>query len=255
MLEQQSILISSLASATQQNRGHQNDHLMPLLEGQQVVLEKLTIVESTQSEVTDLLSRFEEQQSDTVGELQSQIQAMHADRDGQADRVHHLELALAESAHDQASLRKEAGECRDNLEMVKSRNAALETHLQSLIKEKANTAREYEEDQTTRQREHMLYHQMEIDLQAKEEELTNEKGRNKTLAGTILSQSSELAELGRSTSKFHETLVDRLSRIEEGVQGSSDHSGEVSRLQKRNELLQEEVDSLKEKVRQSRNVH
>jgi hypothetical protein len=248
MLEQQSTLISSLANATQQNRGHQNDHLIPLLEGQQAVLEKLTTIESTQTEVTDRLAQFDNRQSEVVGELRSQIEKISAEKNEQADRIHQLELELLESRHAQKITEKEAGEDRDKLEIAQSRNAALEQHLQSLIKEKQNLAREIEEDQKTRHEQTSRVEQAQADLDARQEGLLAEKRKNETLSESLRSQSSELAELRHSTSRFQETLVDRLSRIEEGVQGSSDHSAELAKLRAQNERLQEEVDSLKEQV-------
>jgi chromosome segregation ATPase len=248
MLEQQSTLISSLANATQQNRGHQNDHLIPLLEGQQAVLEKLTTVESTQVEVTDRLTQFDNQQSEVVGELRSQIEEITAEKNELADRAHQLEIEVLESRHARENVQKEAGEDRDKLEIAQSRNAALEQHLQALIKEKQSLAREIEEDQKTRQEEALRYEKAQVDFNAKQDELLAEKRRNETLAEVIRSQSSELAELRHSTSRFQETLVDRLSRIEEGVQGSSDHSAELAKWRAQNERLQQEVDSLKEQV-------
>jgi chromosome segregation ATPase len=248
MLEQQSTLISSLANATQQNRGHQHDHLIPLLEGQQSVLEKLTTVESTQAEVTDRLAQFDDQQSEVVGELRLQIEEITAENSELADRVHQLELELLESRHTQEITEKEAGEDRDKLEIAQSRNAALEQHLQTLIKEKQCLVREIEEDQKTRQDQTSQYEKAQADLDGKHEELIAEKGKNETLSESFRSQSSELAELRHSTSRFQETLVDRLSRIEEGVQGSSDHSAELAKLRAQNEQLQEEVNSLKEQV-------
>jgi chromosome segregation ATPase len=248
MLEQQSILISSLANATQQNRGHQNDNLIPILEGQQAVLEKLTTVESTQTEVTDRLAQFDDQQSEYIAELRSQIEEITAEKSELADRVHQLDIELLESRHAQETIEKEAGEDRDELEMAQSRNAALEQHLQSLIKEKQSLAREIVEDQKTRQEQTSRFQKAQADLDRKQEELLTEKQRNEILVETIRSQTSELAELRRSTSSFQETLVNRLSRIEEGVQGSSDHSSELAQLQCRNERLQAQVDGLKEQV-------
>jgi hypothetical protein len=248
MLEQQSTLISSLANATQQNRGHQNDHLIPLLEGQQAVLEKLTTVENAQAEVADRLAQFDYQQSEVVAELRFQIEETTAEKIEQADRVHQLEIELLESRHAQETTQKEAGENRDKLEMAQSRNAALEQHLQTLIKEKQCLVREIEEDQKLRQAQTSRFEQAQADLNAKQEELLVEKRRKEILAEVIQSQTSELAELRHSTSRFQETLVDRLSRIEEGVQGSSDHSAELAKLRAQNERLQEEVDSLKEQV-------
>jgi len=58
---------------------------MPLLEGQQAVLEKLTTVESTQTEVTDRLAQFDYQQSEVVGELRLQIEEKSAEKREQAD--------------------------------------------------------------------------------------------------------------------------------------------------------------------------
>jgi hypothetical protein len=248
MLEQQSTLISSLANATQQNRGHQNDHLIPLLEGQQAVLEKLTTVESAQAEGTDRLAQFDDQQSEVVAELRFQIEETTAEKNEQADRVHRLEIELLESRHAQETTEKEAGEDRDKLEMAQSRNAALEQHLQTLIKEKQSLTREIEEDQKVRHEQTSRVEQAQADLDAKQEDLAAEKRRNETLSESFRSQTSELAELRHSTSRFQETLVDRLSRIEEGVQGSSDHSGELAKLQARNERLQEEANHLKEQV-------
>jgi chromosome segregation ATPase len=248
MLEQQSTLISSLANATQQNRGHQNDHLIPLLEGQQAVLEKLTTVESTQTEVADRLARFDDQQSEVVAELRQQVEGINAEKNEQADRIHQLEIELLESRHVQETTQKEAGEDQDKLEIAQSRNAALEQHLQTLIKEKQNLAREIEEDQKTRHEQTSRVEQAQADLDAKQEELLAEKRKNERLSESLRSQSSELVELRHSTSRFQETLVDRLSRIEEGVQGSSDHSAEFAKLRAQNEQLQEEVDRLKEQV-------
>ena len=248
MLEQQSTLISSLANATQQNRGHQNDHLIPLLEGQQAVLDKLTTVESTQVEVTDRLAQFDDQQSEVVAELRLQIEDLTVEKSELADRVHRLQLELLGSRHAQEATLKQAGEDRNRLGIAQSRNTALEQHLQALIKEKQSLAREIEEDQKTRQDQTSRIEQAQADLDAKQEELLVEKRRNETLSESIRSQISELAELRHSTSRFQETLVDRLSRIEEGVQGSSDHSGELAKLQARNERLQEKVDRLMEQV-------
>jgi len=249
MLEQQSTLISSLANATQQNRGHQNDHLIPLLEGQQAVLDKLTTIETTQTEVTDRLAQFDDQQSEVVGELRSQIEEITAEKNGLAYRVHQLDIELLDSRHAQEATQKQAGEDRDKLGIAQSRNGSLEQHSRTLIKEKQNLAREIEEHQKIRQDQTSRIEQAQADLDAKQEELLVEKRRNETLSESIRSQTSELAELRHSTSRFQETLVDRLSRIEEGVQGNTDLSGELAKMQTRNERLQEEVDSLKEQVR------
>jgi DNA repair exonuclease SbcCD ATPase subunit len=248
MLEQQSTLISSLANVTQQNRGHQNDHLIPLLEGQQAVLDKLSTVEGAQSEVTDLLVRFDEQQSEVVGDLRSELAEIKAEKAELVERLHRLEVELLETRQETARSEKETSEIRDRLDMAQNRNAALELHLQTLIKDKDSVAREYEQDQKTRERDQLSHKKTLVDLHAKAEELIGEKRRNEVLAETIRSQSSELVELRRSTSKFHETLVDRLSRIEEGVQGSTVNSAEYVKLQDRNEHLQGEIDKLKAKV-------
>jgi len=248
MLEQQSTLISALANATQQHRGHQNDHLIPLLEGQQAVLEKLSTVESTQVEVTDRLAQFDAQQSDVVRELRLQIEDLTVEKSELAGRVHQLDIELLDSRHAQENIGKEAAEDRDKLEIAQSRIGALEQHSQTLIKEKQNMAREIEEHQKTRQDQTSRIEQAQADRVAKQEELLVEKRRNETLSESIRSQASELAELRYSTSRFQDTLVDRLSRIEEGVQGNLDNSGELAKLQARNERLQEEVDSLKKQV-------
>ena len=248
MLEHQSTLISSLANTTQRNRGHQKGHLIPLLEGQQAVLEKLTTVESTQTEVTDRLAQFNDQQSEVVGELRLQIEEITAGNDKLANRVHLLDIELLESRHAQEITQKEAGGDRDKLEIAQSRNAALEQHLQTLIKEKQCLVQEIEEDQKSRQEQTSRFELAQADLDAKQKELVAENRRNETLSEVIQSQASELAEQRHSTSRFHETLVDRLSRIEEGAQGSSDHSAELAKLQARNERLQEVVDSAKEQV-------
>jgi chromosome segregation ATPase len=248
MLEQQSTLISSLANVTQQNRGHQNDHLIPLLEGQQTVLDKLSTVEEAHSEVTDLLARFDEQLSEVVGDLRSELAEIKAEKAELAERLHRLEVELLETRQEIAQNEEETSKIRDKFDMAHSRNAALELHLQTLIKDKDSVAREYEQDQKTREREQLLHKKTLVDLHAKSEELIGEKRRNEVLAETIRSQPSELVELRRSTSKFHETLVDRLSRIEEGVQGSTVNSAEYVKLQDRNERLLEEINRLKEKV-------
>jgi len=252
MLEQQSILISSLANATQQNRGHQNDHLIPLLEGQQVVLEKLTTVESGQAEVTDRFAQFDEQNSKVVGELRSQIEELTAEKSEMADRIHDLQLELLQSRHAQETAEKVAGEDRDKLQIAQSRIAALEQHLQSMIKENQSLNREIEEDEKSRRDQMLQLENAHEQLGSKDGELLAEKRRNETLAETIRSQTSELAELRHSTSSFQEMLVDRLSRIEEGVQSGSEHSGELAKMRARNDRLQEEVDSLKEQVSENR---
>jgi len=248
MLEQQSILISSLANATQQNRGHQNDHLIPLLEGQQAVLEKLTTVESAQAEVTDRFAQFDEQNSEVVGELRSQIEELTAEKSEMADRINGLQLELLQSRHAQETAEKVAGEDRDKLEIAQSRTAALEQHLQSMIKENQSLTREVEEDEKSRQDQTSRLENAHEQLGSKDEELVAEKRRNESLAETIRSQSSELVELRQSNSGFQEMLVDRLSRIEEGVQGGSEHTGELAKMRARNDRLQEELDSLKELV-------
>lgn len=159
-----------------------------------------------------------------------------------------MQLEVLESRQAQKNVEKEAGEDRDKLEIAQSRNAALEQHLQTLIKEKQCLVLEIEEDQKSRQEQTSRFELAQADLDAKQKELVAENRRNETLAEVIQSQASELAELRQSTSRFQETLLDRLSRIEEGVQGSSDHSAELAKLQARNERLQEALDSLKKQV-------
>jgi len=248
MLEQQSILISSLANATQQNRGHQNDHLIPLLEGQQAVLEKLTTVESGQAEVTDRFAQFDEQNSEVVGELRSQIEELTAEKIETANRMHDLQIELLQSRHAQETAERVAGEDRDKLQIAQSRTAALEQHLQSMITENQSLTREIEEDKNSRQDQTSRLENVHEQLGSKDGELVAEKRRNETLAETIRSQTSELVELRQSTSGFQEMLVDRLSRIEEGVQSGSEHFGELAQMRARKDRLQEEVDSLKEQV-------
>jgi len=248
MLEQQSILLSSLASITQQNRGHQNDHLIPLLEGQQAVLDKISTVENSRSQVSDLLRRLEQQQGKAIIDLQSQLAGVITQKKDLASQVHLLQSKISESEHVEEAIRNEAGATRDKFNVAQSRNAALELHLQSLIKEKQSTARETEEDQATRQRQQALYETTSADLEAKHQDLIVERLRNETFAETIRLQTAELVELRQSISAFQDALVDRLSRIEEGVQASTFGSEEYIRLQNRNEQLQGEVDRLKEQV-------
>jgi len=248
MLEQQSILLSSLASITQQNREHQNHHLIPFLEGQQAVLDKISTVENRRSQVSDLLERLEQQQGKAIIDLQSQLASSIMQKEELASQVHRLQLKISESEHVEQAIRNEAGETRDRFNVAQSRNAALELHLQSLIKEKQSTARETEEDQATRQRQQALYEKTSADLEAKHQDLIVERLRNETFAETIRLQTVELIGLRQSTSAFQDALVYRLSRIEEGVQGSASGSEEYIRLQNRNEQLQGEVDSVKEQV-------
>ena len=248
MLEQQSILITSLVNATQQNRGHQNDHLIPLLAGQQAVLEKLTTVESGQAEVTDHFAQFDEQNSEVVRELRSQIEELTAEKNETANRMHDLQLELLQSRHAQETAEKVAGEDRDKLEIAQSRIAALEQHSQTLIKEKQSLTRYIEEDHKSRQDRTLQLENAQQELNSKDEVLVAEKRRNESLVETIRSQTSELVELRQSTSRFQETLVVRLSRIEEGAQGGADQTGELAKMRARNDRLQEEVDSLKEQV-------
>jgi len=248
MLEQQSILISSLANATQQNRGHQNDHLIPLLEGHQAVLEKLTTVESGQADFTNRLAQFNDQQSEVIRELRPRVEEITAEKSEMADRMHDLQLEVLQSRHAQETAERVAEEDRDKVEIAQSRMATLEQHSQTLIKEKQSLTRDLEEDQKSRQDQLLQLDNAQQELHSKQEELTAEKLRNESLAETIRSQSSELVELRQSTSRFQEMLVDRLSRIEEGVQGGADDTGELAKMRARNDRLQEEVDSLKEQV-------
>lgn len=252
MLEQQSILISSLANATQQNRSHQSDHLIPLLEGQQAVLEKLTTVESAQAEVTDRLAQLDDQQSEVIRELRLRIEEITAEKNEMTDRTHTLQLELLQSRHAQETAEKVAGEDRDKFQIAQSRTAALEQHLQSMIKENQSLTRGIEEDKKSRQDQTSRLENAHERLGSKDEELVAEKRRNEILLETSRSQTSELAELRHSTSSFQEMLVDRLSRIEEEVQGRSDHTGELAKMRARNDRLQEEVDSLKEQVSENR---
>lgn len=248
MIEQQSILISSLANATQQNKAHQHDHLVPLLEGQQAVLDKLSTLQSAQSEITGVLARFEQHQSDVVGDLRSELAQMVAKKEEQLEEIHRLETELLETRQAQVNAENGGIETRRSFEAALSRITTLQSDLQVVQEEKQSLSGEVQSMTIAHQRQASMSKRQQVELETKQADLVAEKHRNETLAETIRLQSSELAELRRSTSKFQETLVDRLSRIEEGVQQSTVGSADYVVLQQQNQRLQGEIDGLEEIV-------
>jgi len=248
MIEQQSILISSLANATQQNKGHQNDHLVPILEGQQAVLNKLSTLEGAQSEAAEVLARFDRQQSDVVEDLRSELSKSVAEKEEQLKTMHRLEIELLETRQAQVNAENGGMETRRSFEAALSRITTLQSDLQVVQTERQSLSGEVQSMTIAHQRQASMSKKHQVELETKQAELVAEKRRNETLAETIRLQSSELAELRRSTSKFQDTLVDRLSRIEEGVQQSTVGSADYVVLQQQNQRLQGEIDGLKEIV-------
>jgi chromosome segregation ATPase len=248
MLEQQSTLISSLVNVIQQNRGHQHDHFVPLLEGNQAVLDKLSSLEGTQSEVTDVLARFDQFQSDVVGDLRSELEKVTTERDEQKDEKHRLQLELMQARQALANAEIEVTDSRRSFEAALSRITTLQSDLHAAQAEKQALSDELQSIASAQQRQAQSSKKHQTDLETKQQELADEKRRNETLAETVRLQSSELAELRQSTTKFQETLVDRLSRIEEGVQQSTVGSGDYIVLQTENLRLQGEIDDLKKMV-------
>jgi hypothetical protein len=89
-----------------------------------------------------------------------------------------------------------------------------------------------------------------------ERDLAQEKKRNESLATSFELQAFELLEIRKSTTKLETSLVDRLSRIEEGVQqgGSQPSEDTHSKLEMEKHIAQRdklraEVDTLRQKVR------
>jgi chromosome segregation ATPase len=245
MLEQQSTLISSLANVIQQNRGHQHDHFVPILEGQQAVLDKLSSLQGTQSEVTDVVARFDQLQSDVVEDLRSELVKVTTERDEHKAENHRLDLELLEARQALASAERETMESRRSFEAALSRKTTLQSDLHAAQAEKQSLSVELQSISSAQQRQAQISKKHQTDLETKQQELSDEKRRNESLAETIRLQSSELAEVRQSTSKFQETLIDRLSRIEEGVQQSTVGLGDRVVLQKENQRSQGEVDDLK----------
>lgn len=248
MLEQQSILISSLANATQQNKGHQNDHLVPLLEGQQAVLDKLSTLQSAQSEFKGVLARIDQHESDVVGALRSELAQMVVQKQEQMEEVHRLEIELLETRQAQVNAENGGMETRRSFEAALSRITTLQSELQVVQEDKQSLSGEIQSMTIAQQRQASISKKHQVEFETTQAELVAERRRNETLAETIRLQSSELAELRRCTSKFQDTLVDRLSRIEEGVQQNTVDSADHVVLQQQNQRLQGEIDGLKEIV-------
>jgi chromosome segregation ATPase len=253
MIEQQSNLISSLADAVQQSHGHRGDHLKPLLEGQQSVLDRLSILESGQAEVTDTLASLDERQSDEIVELRSQLDEAIAEKEHQVDRNHQLQVELLKLRQALTTAEDRQKESRAALEVISKRNSSLQFDIRKEQEDKQKLSFELESSEAARGHLASTVESTQADLETMKGELDAEKSRNVSLSATCRVQASELVGLREATSRLQVTLVDRLSRIEEGVQQSTIGSAEYSKLQERNQKLQEEVNELNEKVsKQSR---
>jgi hypothetical protein len=225
---------------------------MPLLEGQQALLAKFNDYELGQSSIHDKIDAIQARQ-----QLDEQV-------GGQEPEVSSSVLAQFEEAANndwrdleqlrllnQAAL-DDAKQLRQALEDAHRQNHQLEEDL-AAERNKSISALGTEAAWQQLSKDHERSVQ---NLANTERDLAQEKKRNESLATSFELQAFELLEIRKSTTKLETSLVDRLSRIEEGVQqgGSQPSEDTHSKLEMEKHIAQRdklraEVDTLRQKVR------
>jgi hypothetical protein len=252
MIEQQSTLISALANSIQHTTGHRDDHLMPLLEGQQALLAKLNDYELGQSSLHDKVDAIQARQQldEQMGGQEPEVSSSALARLEEAANNDRRDLEQLRLLNQAAS--DDAKQLRQALEDAHRQNHQLEEDL-AAERNKSSSALGIGAawQQLSEEHERSVQH-----LANTERDLAQEKKRNESLATSFELQAFELLEIRKSTAKLESSLVDRLSRIEEGVQqGGSQRSEdshsklETEKMAEQRDKLRAEVDTLRQKVR------
>jgi predicted nucleic acid-binding Zn-ribbon protein len=225
---------------------------MPLLEGQQALIAKLNDYELGQSSLHDKIDAIQarQQSNEHVDGQEPKVSPFALARFEEAASNDRRELEQLRSLNQAVS--DDAEQLRQALEDAHRQNHQLEEDL-AAERNKSNSAIGIEAawQQFSKDHERSMH-----DLANTERDLAHEKKRNESLATSFELQAFELLEIRKSTAKLETSLVDRLSRIEEGVQhGASQPSEdshsklEMGKMAEQRDKLRADVETLRQKVR------
>lgn len=223
-LEQQSVLISSMAGQYQAQQAPSRDHIVPLLEGQQAISDRFDSV----MDKNEMLANELENISSAISKQAE---------DGDQQDIHHCDRQVDEAVSAELEeLQKQVKELRLERE-VKDKAA----------RQVAEQLARAEELASVRLQELGEKDQLQSKLDTARVELADQKRRNEEAMAVASTQASELADLSRLTSDIRDTLSTRLGSLED-ILTSQGPSQETVELRESNSRLETELETMRVKV-------
>lgn len=241
-LDQQSTLLSSVASLLQVQNGHKADHLVPLLEGQQAILDRFVTLNEKNNMLVDELERVSsavssrdilnlpprEQDLRAIETLRQEVHDLQLEQ--QRDR-----LKAQQAQRDLTSGNKRIEELQDEVRSAKS-----QADLAATAKAEMGVECRRLQDDNAR---------LQAEAEEARERVQEKLQRREASAAVAASQvqASGVAQLRELTTGLHETMLEKLAAVE---QSRNDHqaSSFLNDLRDENARLEQELKLTREQV-------
>ena len=254
-VEQQSTLISSMASTLQNQKAHSGDHLVPLLEGQQAIMDRFENLSATNEtlaneleNISSAMSKQDQNQYHKTPEVEEQNRQAQQEARESKSVIGDLRNRLSQL---QLEKDQERSRAEKAVQQLSETVLSLEADFEATITRNQKVLSDYQELRVDRQRLRDDYDRSSSELEETKQELASIKSKqeNETVATMSDTQAEEMAKLRNVTEALQEMMSTRLRSMEENLLASaSTDPDEVMELRKRNTSLEQEVIILRNKV-------
>lgn len=225
----------------QDRQGHSQDHLVPLLEGQQAILKRFENLDDKNEMLANELERMNARESRNQDEVETSSRQQDLDRiAGLTEQLQQLKLNRQRDQY-------EAEQTARDLSSAKERIDGMQSDIR-MAKARADQA-VIDQVQSERQRHQLMADRERLEGEVREarNEVEEEKRRRDAAAATLASQAWEMAQLRQLTTKKQETMLAKLAIIEQAATVDQS-SPEQDSLREKNITLEQEIAEMRRRV-------